>query len=49
MCVEVFNPTSGGATQPFDVTLLPAEGDYTSSVYTRIMVVYTYYCVFRNY
>ena len=29
MCVEVFNPPSGGATQPFDVTLLPAEGDKT--------------------
>ena len=39
VCVEVFNPTSGGATQPFDVTLLPAGGDYASSMYTRIMVV----------
>ena len=26
VCVEVLNPPSGGATQPFNVTLLPAEG-----------------------
>ncbi|CAI8045541.1 hypothetical protein GBAR_LOCUS25188, partial [Geodia barretti] len=25
VCVEVLNPPSGGATQPFNVTLLPAE------------------------
>ena len=26
VCVEVFNPSSGGATEKFDVTLLSAEG-----------------------
>ena len=26
VCVEVFNPPSGGATEEFNVTLLPAEG-----------------------
>ena len=52
VCVEVLNPPSGGAIQPFSLTILPGEGIYIHSkgLYFDIIisvVVWHYGFIFR--